>query len=91
MPPDISILYRCVSDLLHIPVACKYFEDAGGYRHLNVKQNITTSMSWKKKLVFCQIFRQICPQPKLSQTKMKYYLSSAISWPIYDLQTIKQK
>ncbi len=31
MPPNISILYRCVTDLLHIPVACKYLEDAGGY------------------------------------------------------------
>ena len=31
MSPNISILYRCVSDLLHIPVACKYIEDAGGY------------------------------------------------------------
>lgn len=31
MPPDISILYKCVSDLLRIPQACKYFEDAGGY------------------------------------------------------------
>ncbi len=31
MPTDNSMLYKYVSDILRIPLLCKYIEDTGGY------------------------------------------------------------